>query len=207
MKHTKGLVLLSGGIDSPVATWIMQKQGLTLEAIHFSNEPFTDDVPEKKTIEAAKLLGLRKLAVVNIAKPLVNFNKTCNKRYYFVFMKRLMYRIAQEYAQKAGATCFITGENLGQVSSQTLTNLSVLGDVAELPLLQPLLGYDKEDIIEIAKRIGTYEISKGPEHCDALGPKFPMTKATKEGIEAEESKLPLQQYVSESLQQAKIVEL
>lgn len=207
MVHTKGVVLLSGGIDSPVATHLMQKQGLDLVAAHFSNEPFTDEVPERKTLEAAKMLGIRKVYVLNIAKALVNFNKQCNQRYYFIFMKRLMYRLAQQVAEKENATALVTGENLGQVSSQTLTNLSVLGEVLTMPILQPLLGYDKEQIIEMAKEIGTYDISKGPEHCDALGPSFPATKAKLEDIEKEEKRLPLEEYMRDAFEQAKVVEL
>ncbi len=185
----KGLLLLSGGIDSPIAAKLMLDRGVEIIAVHFSNEPFTNDEPEVKSKKAAKILGIKKIIVKNISKQLSTLTKDCYHKFYFVLSKRLMFRLAEKIAHEEGCDFLISGENLGQVSSQTLQNLSVIDQAVKIPILRPLLTYDKNEIIKIAHKIDTFEVSKGPEMCCVLGPSRPATGASLEQIEREEAKL------------------
>lgn len=188
-KGGKGLLLLSGGFDSPVAGHLMKEQGLEIDAIHFSLEPITDDAAEKKCIRLAEVLGLNKVYVARAGDALAKLASKSARRYYFVLSKRFMVRVAEKIARRDGYGFLVTGENLGQVSSQTLQNLTVIDSVASIPVLRPIIGLDKQEIIAIAKRLGTYEISKGPEICDVLGPEKPATAATLPAILEEEAKI------------------
>ncbi len=190
-KTWRGLLLLSGGFDSPVAGWMMQKKGFEVFAVHFSSKLITDIESEKKSRKLADFLGIKKLFVIDISKELIKISKTCEHRYYFVLMKRMMYRIAEKIAKREKCKFLITGENLAQVSSQTLQNLSVIDKATKLEVLRPLLGFDKQEIMDLAKKIGTYETSCGPEHCDALGPAHPATRAREDDILREEAKLDI----------------
>ncbi len=185
----KGLLLISGGFDSPVSGYLMQQKGVEIIAVHFSYEPFTDNSPEIKSREASKLLGFKKFISVNISKECEEIAKKCNHRLYFVLTKRLMLKKAEEIAKKENCEFLITGENLAQVSSQTLTNLRSITNAVKIKVIRPLLTYDKEEIIKIAREIGTYEISKGPEVCDILGPKYPATSSDLNEILLEEQKI------------------
>ena len=196
----KAVLLLSGGFDSPVAGYIMQKK-LDVIAVHFSTAPFTDDEPEKKCRKLAKHLGFKKLYIVNTGREFVRISKECNHRLYFVLTKRLMIRIAEKIAKKEKADFIITGENLGQVSSQTLLNLDAITRATKMPILRPLLCMDKEDIINIAKKIDTYETSIGPEVCEILGPLDPTTKARIVDVEIEEEKIT-EDFIQKPLKQA-----
>ncbi len=189
----KGLLLLSGGFDSPVAGYLMQKQGVEVLAVHFSSKLITDIESEKKSRKLAEFLGFKKNFVIDISKELIRIAKTCEHRFYFVLMKRFMYRIAEKVAKKEGCDFLVTGENLAQVSSQTLQNLSTIDKSVKIPVMRPLLGFDKEEIINLSKEIGTYETSCGPEHCDALGPVHPATRATEADILREEEKLDIEE--------------
>lgn len=185
----KGLLLISGGFDSPVAGYLMQQKGVEIIAVHFSYEPFTDNGPELKSKKVSEILGFKKFIVVNISKECEGIAKNCNHKLYFVLTKRLMLKKAEEIAKKEKYDFLITGENLAQVSSQTLLNLKSITDAVKIQVLRPLLTYDKEEILAIARKIGTYEPSKGPEVCDALGPKHPATRSSLEEIRLEEAKL------------------
>ncbi|MBI2078600.1 MAG: MoaD/ThiS family protein [Euryarchaeota archaeon] len=198
----RGLLLLSGGFDSPVAGHLVQRGGHSLDAVHFTMEPFTDDASARKARALAAHLGLGDLTIVPLGTDLAEFTKRCEHRYYFVLLKRLMLRVAHRIAAKGGAGFLVTGENLGQVSSQTLANLAAIDAAATLPVLRPLLGLDKEDIIRVAQRIGTFETSKGPELCDLLGPRHPATAATLEQIQAEEAKVDMSALVRSALSRA-----
>jgi len=191
----KGLLLLSGGFDSPVAGHLMKQQNLDIDAIHFSLEPVTDDTAEKKCIQLAKILGVRKVYVAKVGGAFSEIAARCTRRYYFVLSKRFMVRVAEIVARRDGYEFLVTGENLGQVSSQTLQNLTVIDAVARLPVLRPLLGFDKGEIIGLAKKLGTYEVSKGPEICDALGPDRPSTASDLPTILEEETKYDWQKSV------------
>ena len=185
----KGLLLLSGGFDSPVAGHLMKAQGLDVVALHFSYEPVTDDASVGKAIRLAQHSGIPTLFVVRAGNAFKEVVKNCRHKLYFVITKRLMMRVASEVARHEGCDYLITGESLGQVSSQTLRNLSVIDAAATVPVLRPLIGFDKQEIIDRAKGIGTYAISVGPELCDILGPKHPATQARLEDVEGEEARI------------------
>jgi thiamine biosynthesis protein ThiI len=185
----KGVLLLSGGFDSPVAGHLMARQGLDLVAAHFSLEPITDDAAAIKARTLCGLLGIRTLYVVRVGEAFAEIAHAANRRFYFVLTKRLMVRLADGIADPESADVLVTGENLGQVSSQTLASLRVIDAIARHPVVRPLIGFDKQEIVDRAKAIGTYEVSKGPEICDLLGPPKPATHARLDQILAEETKI------------------
>ena len=184
----KTLLLLSGGFDSPVAGYLLKEKGMEIVALNFSYELLTDNSPTQKSKEIAKMLGFEFLTV-DISEQLMDISKKCKRDLYFVLMKRLFLKIAEKVAQMKSCEFIITGDNLAQVSSQTLQNLVVVSQATEMPILRPLIGFDKQEIIDIAKEIETYEISKGKEHCDILGPEHPETRAKLEEVLEEEKKL------------------
>lgn len=189
MDHPRGLLLLSGGIDSPVAGRMLQAQGAEVGAIHFSLVPFTDDVPERKSLDIARRLGFRELFLCRAGEEMARLAAEAEHRFYFVLSKRLMVRVAQTVAGREGYRFLITGENLGQVSSQTLVNLEAIDGVATMPILRPLLGFDKVEIVRRAEALGTFDISKGPEFCDVLGPPRPATAVRPWVAEGQEARL------------------
>jgi thiamine biosynthesis protein ThiI len=176
----RGLVLLSGGFDSPVAARMLLDRGWSLEAVHYSLEPVADDATVRKARELCRILGIRALHVVKCGTPFGLIAKRADPRYYFVLSKRLMVRVAEGIARERGLGALVTGESLGQVSSQTLQNLAVIDQAATMPVARPLIGFDKQEIIDRAKAIGTYEASQGPEVCDMFGPRYPATRCTVE---------------------------
>lgn len=204
---TRALLLLSGGIDSPVAGRLLQEQGVELEAVHFSLEPFTDSAGEEKAANLARALGLARMHVVPAGPLFGELVKKADERLYFVLSKRLMARIAGALAPTLGCVALATGENLGQVSSQTLTNLASIDRAAPIPVLRPLLAYDKVDIVDLAREFGTYEISKGPELCDILGPSNPSTGAALERVEKEEARVDLDGMIQRGLAGVRVVPL
>lgn len=184
------LALVSGGIDSPVAVARVLAMGWKVIPLHGSLEPIVGNEAEIKAVAALKHLrnptgplgekgeGLvDHLHVAPVGETLSKFTEPQMHRDYFVHMKRLYNVMACILAKQVGATHIVTGENLGQVSSQTLGNLGAVERASELPILRPLLGFDKADIIHMARALGTLEISTGPEQCDALGPDHPTTVA------------------------------
>jgi len=205
-EKTRGLLLLSGGIDSPVAGHCAIAAGTEIIAVHFSSEPFTDNSPEKKSLELSKALGIKKLYVVNLGKAFEEIVNKCSHAHYFVLTKRLMFRIAEKIAEKEKCKVLLTGESLGQVSSQTLANLTAIDAAVKIPVIRPLLTINKENIIHIAREINTYEISKGPEMCDVLGPKHPATHASNQRALEEEKKLNYNSLINESLKTKKEIE-
>src|SRR3989338_1452093 len=200
----KALLLLSGGFDSPVAGLLMREKGLGLEAVHFSSEIVTGKESTEKAKRLAKFLGLEKLFVCDISEPLIEFSRKCRHEYYFVLMKRLMYRIAERIAEREQCGFLATGENLGQVSSQTIENLYCIDASTKMQVLRPLIGFDKNEIIELAKKLGTHDTSIGVEHCDALGPTHPITKARLQDVLREEEKVPAQEFVEKALASLKV---
>src|SRR2546425_2974292 len=195
----RGVLLLSGGFDSPVAGHLMARQGLDLIAAHFSLEPITDDAAAMKAGPVWGSRGIRWLSVVRVGEAFGEVAQRANRRFYFILTKRLMVRLADAIADREGADVLVTGENLGQVSSQTVASLRAIDAVAHHPILRPLIGFDKQEIVDRAKVIGTYEVSKGPEICDLLGPPRPSTHARLDQILAEETKLDLSGLVSSCL--------
>src|SRR3989454_12033030 len=195
----KGILLLSGGFDSPVAGHLMSRQGLELGAVHFSLEPITDDAAAVKARTLCDILGLGSLYVVRVGEAFADVAHAANRRFYFILTKRLMIRLADAIGDREEAEVLVTGENLGQVSSQTLASLRAIDAVARRPVLRPLIGFDKQEIVDRAKEISTYEVSKGPESCDLLGPPRPSTHARLDQILAEETKLDVPGLVSSCL--------
>jgi len=202
----KALALLSGGFDSPVAIYLM-KNKLEIDAIHFSLEPLTDNEAEKKSKKVAKILGVRKLYVVNHTKQQTEIAEKCDHRYYHILVRRLMLRTAEKLAKKLKCRFLIDGCSIGQVSSQTLSNLSVISKAVDVEILRPLLCYDKQEIIDLAKEIGTYEISKGPETCNIIGPKNPATKSNLNFIQREESKVDVDEMISDAIEDIKEIKV
>ncbi|MCA1810839.1 MAG: 7-cyano-7-deazaguanine synthase [Halobacteriales archaeon] len=189
----KAVLLLSGGFDSPVAGRMLQRQGVELEALHCSFEPVTDDASVRKAETLARQMGLPRLWVARIGEALgrIPHDREAH-RYYFLLQKRLFYRLADAVADQVGAAAIATGENLGQVSSQTLPNLVTLEQAARRPILRPVLGLDKVDIIRLAKEWGTHDTSVGPELCDLLGPTYPATTSAAAVVQAAESRVGLE---------------
>lgn len=185
----KALVLLSGGFDSPVAAHLMQQKGVEMVGLHFSYEPITDDGPEKKVRAVCNVLGIKRLIVIKAGHAFADVASKCEHRLYYILSKRLMLRIAEQVARECDCVCIVTGENLAQVGSQTLPNLRTIDGAIGLHVMRPLLCWDKVEILEYARKIGTYEISKGPEVCDCLGPVHPATTSTLVQAEREEAKL------------------
>jgi tRNA uracil 4-sulfurtransferase len=204
MMLEKGVALLSGGIDSPVAIHLM-KNKVTIIAVHFHQLPLTDQSQVEKVKELAKKLGIEKLYLVPFAETFKTIVDKCDHRNYFILSKIVMFKCAELVAHKEGAKYLITGENLAQVSSQTLSNLKVITQNVGLEILRPVLAYDKQEIIDIAKSINTYETSKGPEICDLLGPTNPATKSDPEKIKMELERLDYEQLLKSSLDKAEVI--
>lgn len=179
------MLLLSGGIDSPVAGYMMMRKGFDVEAVHFTYEPASDDATERKCISLCETLGIRRLNVIPAGVVFGRISKLCAQRYYFVLSKRAMYRMALQVTG-GNFDCLATGESLGQVSSQTLRNLATIDSSVPLPVIRPLLWMDKVEITHIAEKIGTYGLSLGPELCDMFGPEHPDTKVKIDDVLAEE---------------------
>lgn len=196
---TKAILLLSGGFDSPVAGRLMADQGFDVVAAHFSLEPITDAGSSVKSRKLVEILSIPTLYVVRVGEAFAEVAHACHRRFYFVLTKRLMVRLADAIADRESAEVLLTGENLGQVSSQTLMNLQAIDAVARHPVLRPLIGMDKQEIMDLAKRFGTYETSVGPEICDLLGPPRPATAARLEQIREEETKLDIDALVARCL--------
>lgn len=184
----KVVLLLSGGFDSAVAGALLKDGGHEVVALHGSQAPFAGREAELRAKAAAGKLGLGEMRVLPIGEELQRMSKAAPKL-YFVLMKRLLLREAERLAAVVGAEAIATGENLGQVSSQTGTNLVVIDRAARLPVLRPLLGWDKREIIDFAKERGLFELVAGPEACDVLGPERPSTRARLTEVEAAERSL------------------
>jgi tRNA uracil 4-sulfurtransferase len=185
----KIVALLSGGMDSPVAIHRMQKH-FEVVAVHAHQEELTGPVEIEKVKSLAKHLGV-KLYLLPFTKVFQEIVDKCNHRDYYLLSKVLMYKAAESIAQKEGAMFLVTGENLAQVSSQTLGCMGAIDQNVPITILRPLLTWDKQEVIEFAKKIQTFEISKGPEVCSLLGPKNPSTNSTPEKIRIELDKLDL----------------
>ena len=200
----KGLLLLSGGIDSPVAGYFMAKRGMTIHALHFHSFPYTSELAKQKVITLAKLLskytGAIKLSFVSFTQVQEAINRNCDRDYMITIMRRIMMRISERLAKDVGAGAIITGESLGQVASQTLESITSTSAVTSMPIFRPLIGFDKLDIIDIARKIGTMETSILPyeDCCTVFLPKNPVTKPRLDRVEREESKLDIDKLVNDA---------
>lgn len=202
----RGLLLISGGIDSPVAGYMMAKRGLRLTAIHFASPPYTSERAERKVIElltqVAGYAGRMKLLIVPFTSIQEAIRDNCPEDLFTVVMRRFMVRIASAVAEKRECLALVTGESVGQVASQTLPAMVCTDAVAQLPVLRPLCGMDKEEIVEISRKIGTFDISIQPyeDCCTVFTPKHPKTRPRLSDLEAAEQKLSLDQLVQEAVE-------
>lgn len=201
----KGLLLLSGGIDSPVAGFMMAKRGLQLSAVHFHSYPFTSERAEEKVKDLAEIMsrytGEMKIYSVNILEIQKAINENCPEREMTIITRRFMMRIAEKIAVKNGLQALITGESLGQVASQTIEGLNVTNKAVDLPVFRPLIGIDKNDIVDISREIDTYETSIQPfeDCCTVFLPKHPVTNPKLEDIEESEQSLEVEYLVDEAI--------
>ena len=196
------IALISGGIDSPVAIARMLSDGWNMQCVHFNHEEIVGDKPLNRVVKSlqhllkidgricdfARELINPELIVVDVSNQLSKFTEKWAHTEYFIHMKRMFHRIADNIGKELGATHILTGENLGQVSSQTLGNIGAIEKMTDLIPIRPLLTMDKRHIIEMARELGTYRLSVGEEICDAFGPKKPTTVANKEWLELSEQR-------------------
>jgi len=204
----KLLALISAGIDSPVAAHMMQSKGLEVIGIHFSNEPLSYASPREMTGKICTHLKIKKLYIVKhgfLVQP--ELMRNCDNSARCVLCRRMMFRISEKIAEKEGCAFLLTGENLGQVASQTLANMTVAAKSIKMQVLRPLLCFDKQQIINIAKEIGTYQLSVEAAACCNAVPKNPITKAVLFRIEAEEKKIDVDKIVSQAVSSAGILDL
>ena len=178
----KAISLLSGGIDSPVATYMIMKRGVEIEPIYFHSFPFTTDRAKEKVIDLCKVLagysGKIRLHVVNFTEALKEIGKNTPEEFLTIMMRRMMVRVADKIAEERGAKALVTGESLGQVASQTMEAIAATNEVASMPIFRPLIGFDKIEIMDIARKIGTYDISIEPyaDCCSVFVPKHPKIR-------------------------------
>ena len=209
----KGMILLSGGIDSPVAAWMMAKRGMIIEAVHFHSYPYTSPRAQQKVEELAGIVasycGNFKLHVINILPIQEEIVKNCPEAETTIHVRRFMMRIAEKIAEKNKCMMLITGENLGQVASQTAEALVVTDNVVKMPVMRPLIAMDKVDIMAKAEEIGTFETSIEPyeDCCTVFLPKHPTTKPKLEKIEASEKSLDVEALVKAAVESEKIIEI
>lgn len=191
----KAMLLLSGGIDSPVAGYMIAKRGVELEATYFHAPPYTSQRAKEKVIELAKKVavysGPIKLNIVNFTDVQLYIYEKCPHDELTIIMKRVMFKIAEHFAKQSGALGLVTGESVGQVSSQTLQSLGVINEVCSLPVFRPVIAFDKQDIVDVAIKIDTYETSILPyeDCCTTFVAKHPVTKPNLKNIEKSEEKL------------------
>ncbi|MGN1201378.1 MAG: tRNA uracil 4-sulfurtransferase ThiI [Candidatus Caccovivens sp.] len=209
----KGLLLLSGGIDSPVAGYMMAKRGLKFEAVHFHSYPYTSVQAKEKVIELANEISQYcdnfKLHIVSFTEIQEQIHRNCDPDYMITIMRRIMMRIAQKICEQNGLGAIITGESLGQVASQTMQSMNVTNSVVTLPVFRPLIAFDKEDIMKISQKIKTYETSILPyeDCCTVFLPKNPVIKPTIRRAEYNEQFLNIEHLVDEALANEEVVEI
>ena len=201
----KGLLLISGGIDSPVAGYMMCKRGMKIECLHFHSFPYTGEAAKEKVKDLTKIVGEYNggitLHVVSFTHIQEEIHKKCPEEYMITIMRRFMMRIAERLANQRGDQAIITGESLGQVASQTIESITSSNSVVTMPVLRPLIGFDKLDIIDISKKIEAYETSILPyeDCCTVFLPKFPLIKPNLQKVIYTESKLDVQSLIEEAM--------
>jgi len=202
----RAVSLLSGGLDSPVSSWMIARRGVELEMVHFVSPPYTSQQAQDKVIQLAQELtpycGRMLVHVIPFTKIQEEIRRNCPEEYFTLIMRRFMMRISEAVAKKAGAHALVTGESLGQVASQTMMALGVTEDVTTMPILRPLIGTDKVEIIRIAREIGTYETSILPyeDCCTVFTPRHPAIRPDIEAVRAAEAVLDVDALVAEALE-------
>ena len=209
----KGLSLLSGGIDSPVATWMMAKRGMMIEAVHFHSYPYTSQRAQEKVEELASIVatycGRFRMHVINLLPIQEQIVQNCPEEETTILVRRFMMRIAEKIARKTGCGMLITGENLGQVASQTAEALVVTDAAVAMPVMRPLIAMDKVDIMDKAQEIGTYETSIQPyeDCCTVFLPKHPVTKPKLDRILASESRLDCDALIDAAVEADEVIDI
>ena len=207
-------LLLSGGIDSPVAGWMTAKRGVQINAVHFHSFPYTSEQAREKVLDLARKLSFSccgiKVYIVPFTEIQLQIRDHCPEEYTTLIMRRFMMRIAEQIARKTESGALITGESIGQVASQTMEALGVTDCVVDLPVFRPLIGFDKSEIIEIAKKIDTYDLSSLPyeDCCTIFTPKHPATRPKKEKVsEAEKGIANPDQLIEDALKGTEMVQV
>ena len=209
----KGVLLLSGGIDSPVAAYMIAKRGVQMVPLHFFSPPYTGERAKMKVVQLGKILtdycpGMR-LRVVHFTEIQKAILENCREELFTVIMRRFMMRVAYGVMKQTKAECLITGESLGQVASQTLQAINITDATVPAVTLRPLIGMDKDEIVKISRKIGTFETSIEPyeDCCTVFTPKHPKTRPFMDEIEREEQKLDIDALVERALNNIEIIEL
>ena len=202
----RAAVLLSGGIDSPVAGYMIAKRGVELECVHFFSYPYTSERAKEKVLELARLMtkycGRMTVDVVGFTQIQEAIRDHCPEEYFTLIMRRFMMRISQRIAKEHGCRALVTGENLGQVASQTMEAMNVTGAVVDMPVFMPLIGMDKEEIVTIARKIGTMETSILPyeDCCTVFTPRHPKTKPVLSEVERVEARLDVEALIEQAME-------
>ncbi len=208
-----GTIMISGGIDSPVAAFMMIKRGMKLSAVHFHSYPYTGPAAKQKVVDLVKILsgfaGSIDLHVVPFTAIQEAIRAHCPEEMTITLMRRFMFRITEIISRSIGSQAIITGESLGQVASQTIESITTSNAVVTLPVLRPLIGFDKLEIIDISQKIGTYQTSILPyeDCCTVFLPKFPVIRPKLEKVEEAESKLDVEALVSKAVADTEIIRL
>lgn len=209
----KATVLLSGGIDSPVASYMIARRGVQLNAVHFHSFPFTSELAKQKVLDLTKELtdycGPMTLYIVNIKEIQEQIYEKCPQGLLTVLVRRFMMRIAQKIALETGSRALVTGESIGQVASQTMDAIFATNAVAKMPIFRPLIGFDKIDIMDYARKIGTYDTSILPyeDCCTVFVPKHPITKPKLEDVEKAESVLDVDELIKNVMKDIEVVKI
>ena len=209
----KAMILLSGGIDSPVAAYMIAKRGVEIEAVHFFSYPYTSQLAKDKVVELARLVtrysGRMTVNIVSFTEIQEAIRDNCPEEFFTLIMRRFMMEISQRIAKHDGCGALITGENLGQVASQTMEAMAVTGAVVDIPIFMPLVGMDKEEIVTIARKIGTLETSILPyeDCCTVFTPKHPKTKPTLGQLLNAEKNLDREALIQRALEQVEKIKV
>lgn len=206
----KAVILISGGIDSPVAAYMMAKRGIELTAVHFASPPYTSERAEEKVVQllerVSRYSGRIRMLTVPFTKIQEEIRDKCKEEYFTIIMRRLMMKIAEELAQKNDCQALITGESLGQVASQTIGAIACTDSACTMPVFRPLIGMDKEEIITVSRKIDTFDISIQPyeDCCTVFTPKHPRTRPVLEDGLAEQNKIAFEPLIKEAVEKIKI---
>jgi len=209
----KAMVLLSGGIDSPVAGWMVAKRGVDLELMHYHSYPFTSERSKEKVEELARILtsycGRLRMNSINLLPIQKQINEHCREEEMTIISRRFMMKIAQKVAISRRCDALATGESIGQVASQTIQGLTVTNASVDIPVFRPLIAMDKSEIVDMAKKIGTFETSIIPEEdcCTVFLPKKPITKPKLEKIMLSEQNLDIEKLIDEAIENMEVIDI
>ncbi|MDE6195847.1 MAG: tRNA 4-thiouridine(8) synthase ThiI, partial [Erysipelotrichaceae bacterium] len=209
----KALVMLSGGIDSPVASYLTMKRGVSIECIHYASPPYTSDAAQEKVLQLARSVaghqGHIRVHIVPFTDLQLAIYQHCDESYAITIMRRMMYRIAERVCEKSRCLAIVNGESIGQVASQTLESMQTINHVIQTPVIRPVATMDKLEIINIAKQIHTYDISIQPfeDCCTIFTPKNPVTKPTVHHAEKMENKFDYEKLLAECIENIQCIDV